>query len=488
MEINKEVEMDISAAAAMKSMEKATGTGSGRDAKKEMIKNAVEKANINRTKKVSIIEGSAFSVSDGVGLRYITPYALAMGANNTHIGILSSLPTLFGNFSQLFSIKAMNRINRRNICLYSALFQALMWLPIILLGMMFFVFHIDSGTTPALLILVYTLLIIGGAFYGPAWNSWMKDIVQKESGKYFGIRSRICGAVALISMLIAGFVLDYFKIINIFLGFAILFFIAFLARAVSAFFFTKKYEPEFKPEKEYYFNFRQFLGKMPNNNFGRFVIFVSLMTFAIAIGSPFFAVYMLKNLQFSYVDYILITMASSFAILIFIPAWGKFADVYGNMKVLQICCSVMFLVPLLWLGSVFVLASSPWLIIPYLIVVELFSGFALAGFNLSSSNFIYDAVTRQRMALCVAYFNILNSIGGFVGAMLGGFISSLSFTVIGLSSILFIFLLSGVMRFGVYALMISRIKEVKKVRDFGLGETREILLSMSPRKLIGILR
>ena len=449
---------------------------------------AEEKLKAN-SRDTSIKEGSVYSVSDGFGLRYITPYALALGASNAHIGILNSLPSLLGTFSQLYSIKAMNKISRKKICFYSAVFQAIMWLPIILLGLMFFVFHIDSMTTPTLLVAVYTLLVIGGAFYGPAWNSWMKDLVSaKESGIYFGMRSRICGAAALFSMLVAGFVLDYFKELDIFFGFAILFLVAFIARSISAFLFTKKYEPEFKPEKEYYFDFWQFLKKMRSNNFGRFVIFVSLLNFAVAIASPFFAVYMLKDLQFSYVIYTIIVMTSSFSVLIFVPIWGKFADKYGNIKVLQLCGSVVFIVPIAWLAAPFLLSHHPGLLVPYLILIEFFSGFAWAGFNLSASNFIFDAVTRQRMALCVAYDNILNSLGAFIGAMIGGLISSFSFVFLGLSSLLFLFLLSGIMRIIIYFAMIPRIREVREVKKFGLKEAKDQILGLSPRKIMNILK
>jgi len=44
--------------------------------------------------KESIKEGSANAIAEGSGLNYITPYALALGANNAVIGILSSVPSL----------------------------------------------------------------------------------------------------------------------------------------------------------------------------------------------------------------------------------------------------------------------------------------------------------------------------------------------------------------------------------------------------------
>jgi len=54
----------------------------------------------------------------------------------------------------------------------SVLFQALMWLPLIGIGIAYFVFDISKLSAALLLILVYSLLILFGAFAGPAWSSW----------------------------------------------------------------------------------------------------------------------------------------------------------------------------------------------------------------------------------------------------------------------------------------------------------------------------
>ena len=64
---------------------------------------------------ISIVEGSAASVMDGFGSKYITPYALALGATNTHIGLLSALPQLLGTISQLFGSRAIEKHSRKKI-------------------------------------------------------------------------------------------------------------------------------------------------------------------------------------------------------------------------------------------------------------------------------------------------------------------------------------------------------------------------------------
>ncbi|MDI6887427.1 MAG: hypothetical protein QMC98_02145 [Candidatus Thermoplasmatota archaeon] len=53
---------------------------------KEMLKKCA--------RNLSIKEGSVCSLQEGFGQRYITPYALALGASNTHIGMLNALPSM----------------------------------------------------------------------------------------------------------------------------------------------------------------------------------------------------------------------------------------------------------------------------------------------------------------------------------------------------------------------------------------------------------
>jgi len=436
-----------------------------------------------KSRKISIAEGSANSLADGFGTKYITPYALAIGANNMYIGLLSSIPSFVGNFSQIFSSKLIEKFSRKKIVFCGALLQSIMWLFILSAGILFFVFNLKTSSHITL-VLIYTILILFGAIITPAWNSWMKDLVPRNPGKYFGKRNRIIGTISLICMLIGSFILDYFKHTKIFLGFIVLFSISFIARGISAYLFTKEYEPNLQLQKGYYFTFWQFIKKIPQSNFGKFVVFVALINFATAIASPFFAVYMLKNLGFNYTQWIVIVIASSLAALLFLVPWGRLADKHGNLKVIQISGALVFLVPALWLIASLVLGENHKFLFIILILIESFSGLIWAGFNLSAANFIYDAVTRDRMALCVAYSNVLNGCGVFLGATIGGFLSSRTIVFFGLSPLLFVFFISGVLRLLVYIIMIPKIKEVREVPKFGIKEAKERFLVLTPKPIL----
>ena len=441
------------------------------------------------SRKVSVIEGSFNAVTDGAGSRYISPFALALGANNTQIGFLTSLPSLIGNFFQIFSSRAMEKFSRKKIMILATTIQSFFWLLVIVAGVLFYFLKASSFISTTYLIIIYTVLMALGSFYGPVWSSWMKDLVDPDkSGKYFGMRNKIIGFISLIAMLGAGFLLDHFKQTKVFVGFFILFGICFFARLISSQLLRKKYEPELRIEKDYHFSLWQFIKKMRHNNFGRFVIASALMDFAINMASPFFAVYMLKGLGFNYATFTIVTISSIIGNLIFVPLWGKFADKYGNVKTLKITAVLTTLVPLGWFFSFFLFKHHPLGLVPFLVLIEFYSGVVFAGYRLTQSNFIYDAVTRQRMALCISYFNFISSIGTFIGATFAGILASQADLVFGISIFLGIFLVSGILRLIFSLIYTRRVNEVRMVESFQFVDIQQKFRGLTPDRLWEELR
>jgi MFS family permease len=445
-----------------------------------------EKVLIEKTKKLSVKEAGAYSFMDGFGLRYITPYALSVGATNTQIGLLSSVPGLLGNLSQLATFKLMGRFKRKSIVYWGVLLQAIMWLVLLAAGIPFFLFNKSIFSSNSIII-VYTLLIFAGAIGGPAWSSMMRDLVSTNRGEYFGRRSRIAGTIALICMFIGGFILDYFKQTHIYIGFIILFGVAFIGRFISAMLFKRHYEPKFKTNDKKYFTIFEFIKKMRHNNFGRFVLYFAFISLATAIAGPFFAVYMLKNLGFSYTQYMLTILANSISTVLLLPFWGKFADKYGNWKVMKINGMLIPLLPFLWMLTPLFGSGTP--VVIFLIFLEIYSGLVWSGFNLSAGNYIYDAVSRDRLAICSSYFNILNGFGALVGATIGGYLSTHG-KIFGLTSIFLVFFASGIARLLVHVVMSRSINEVRPVEFFSIrkhvyGKTLEFW--QNGKKLISSL-
>jgi len=401
----------------------------------------------------SIKEGVAFSVNSSLGKSYIAPCAVALNANNLEVGLLTSVPDLLATSSQLGTPKLMKKVSRKKIVTRSILFEALMWLPIALIAV-FSQFKSVLLVAPLLVIIFYTIHSVLESFPSPAWSSWLGDLVPaKIKGRFFGRRNELMQLAGLVALLVAGILLDIFNGINALLGFAVLFLAAMVARLFGLYFISKQHEPKFKEEEKYYFTFSQFMRRAPTNNFGRFTIYVTLMSLAVNIAAPFFAVYMLRDLKFSYITFTIITISSALSTILTMPLWGKFSDKHGNLKTLKLCGFSIPLIPILWM-----LSSNP----VYLFTVELFSGFVWAGFNLATNNYVYDCVTRQRMGICFAYLNVLSGIGVFIGATAGGFLAT-NLNINFMPILLLIFFISGALRILFSAIMLPKLREVRKV-------------------------
>ncbi len=408
------------------------------------VRDDIKDEKIKKTMEYCLEEGAAYSVSVGAGNNFITPYAIKFNATNMQISLLSSIPNIVNSILQMFTPKLMEKHDRKKIVVTSVFIQASLWIPIIML-------YFAKDYAPYLLIFLVTLYTMMNSLISPAWRSWISDIIpEKIRGKFFGQRNRLMIVVQIISMILVGFLLDKTKSFNVFVGFAIAFFMAFLGRMTSGYLLTKHYEPKFVMSKKKYFSFFQFIRKAPKNNFGRFALFIGLITASVYIAAPFFAVYMLRNLSFSYTVYTIVNIFSYVGLALGMGFWGKISDEIGNKKVLEISSYFISTYPFWWLIS-----GNPI----FLSIINLMSGFFWAGFNLSSFNYIFDAVSRERRGICAAYTNSLTGIGIFIGSFVGGILSekiNADFNVI-----LIIFAISGVMRLATTAVFMRKIREVR---------------------------
>lgn len=402
--------------------------------------------------KRSITEGSAQEVSNSTGSSFITPFVLAIGGNSFHIGLLSAVSALVSPIGQIFGSKAMEKHSRKKITINSRGWQILLWVPIIALSF-FYTFGIAPLFLPYALIVFYSLFVFIQGKGHVAWFSWMGDLVSvNERGKYFAKRNRVSGSVGLITFIIAAFVLDYFKTQGyVLIGFSVLFFFSLIFREMSRRISLRIFNPELRIKKGYYFSFKEFVRRY--DNFGKFAFFHAVFNLSIMVASPFFAVYMLEDLNFNYVTFTVVTLSSTFFYLVFSPLAGKFSDRYGNVKLLYIAGVMFFLTPIFWL-----FLKEP---IALILLPGLSAGIANAALVIGVTNFTYDSVSSQKRGLVVAYMSILAGIGVFIGSLLGGFMIQY-LNIDFMKPILFVFLISAILRGLVALFYLPQLKEERK--------------------------
>ena len=397
----------------------------------------------------SISDGSFYNVMVNFGERFVVPFAVKINATAQQIGFISSVPQLASSLFQPFSANIADKLKKRKrLVLIAALLQALVWIPMILVVILF--------RNPWLLLLFFTFYVVFGSFISPLWSSWMGDLVnEKERGRFFGKRNMIAGFVGFVAMLVAGFVLHLFADSAVFYGFMILFAVALFARLASLSYLARMHEPQYAVTEASYFSLRSFIKKMPFNNFGRFVIFSVLISLVANIASPFFVVYMLRDLNFNYLMFTVAIAAQTIIYLFAMNYWGKYSDIFGNKAILSITGILIPFTPMLWLvsGNFY-----------YIVFVFVLTGFIWAGFDLCVSNYFFDAVTPQRRARCIAFHNTLSGFAVFIGAAFGGFlVGAMAAPLIFPSKFQFLFFLSGILRLAVVLAFIPVLKEVRVV-------------------------
>jgi MFS family permease len=209
--------------------------------------------------------------------------------------------------------------------------------------------------------------------------------------------------------------------------------------------------------------------RLRHSNFVRFSIFFALIQFSVAIASPFFTVYMLRDLEYSYFAFTANTGMAIMAQFLTLNRWGRISDIFGNRRILSATGLIIPVLPLLWAFS-----ANFW----YLLLIQAVSGLAWAGFTLSASNFLYELIARDKRVTYLAIHNVLAAIGILGGAMLGGYLGSIlptSLAIVGRSftwssPLLGVFVISALVRAMIVLLLVPKIREVRNVRPISLGK------------------
>lgn len=408
----------------------------------------------------SVRDGVAYSVMAGTGEHYISAYALFLKASAAQISWLAAFPSLIGSFAQLFSAWLASRIGRRKgIILFGVTLQTIMWLPIIWLPFFF------PAQAVSILIVCVAIYFAGNHLSAPVWNSLMGDLVPaRRRGRFFARRTRLMSMMNFLAIVGAGLLLHAFEAEEkVRLGFMLVFTLAALARLYSATQLARMHDPDHARSAINWPALPGLWQRMRGSDSVRFTFFFGAMQFAAAIAAPFFVVYMLRDLGFSYLQYMSATALAVLAQFGSLRVWGRLGDIFGNRVILTVTGSVIPVFPVLWL-------VSPHF--AYVVVLQMLGGLFWAGFSLSASNYLYDSVSPERRAAYSAVHNVFTSIAIFAGALLGGFLSLMvpeSFTLLGYtwhwtSSLWGVLVVSSLARGVVVLSLAPALREVRDVR------------------------
>lgn len=362
-------------------------------------------------------EAAGSAVMTGISDNYIAPLAVFLKASASQLGLVTALPQLAGALSQLLSVWLGTLLQRRVLILVGVALQAMS-----LLGMAIVALSNSSAVLPWLIGLA-CLYQACGNLVNPHWRNWMGAIVPaRRRGAYFAGRTRLTMLVSFLVFVAGGLLLGKTDALGwAAVGFFVIYLQAFGGRLISLRYMYRMHDPEpgaTEPGVPLMATLQRIGQALQNRSFVQYSLYVAGLQGAMGISGPYFALHMLRDLEWSYLQFTVSTGVSIAVQFFTLPLWGRVCDRWGTHFAMV---ASSLLLPFLPLGWVFT-DNFYWIL-----VLQVFSGIAWGGFTLASANYIYDlrpprthfpAYAALQAALSAAMLSVGILFGGFLGDVL----------------------------------------------------------------------
>ena len=353
---------------------------------------------------------------------FLVAFALAMGANNTQIGIMTALPFLMQPL-QVLALVLVERMRLRKAFAVVGYFVA--YAAWVLVAMVPFVLSVPHAGAVTILLALVAVRGAALAFVTTGWNSWLQDLVPRESlGGFFAQRLRMATIAAAVSSMAAAVYIDFWKgsvaTEDVIFGYSIaILFGAVLLGWPAVGFMARIPEPRMMRPDGPRRSLRETLAApFSDAGFRPLVSFMFLWNFAAYLALPFFAVYMLERLEMPLSLVVGLTVASQVANVLFLRVWGPMVDQLGSKVVLSVSTSLFFLVVLGWTFTT--LPDRHALTVPLLVVLHLLIGVASAGVNISTTTIRMKMAPRAQATSYLTAATLAASVGAGTSPLLGG--------------------------------------------------------------------
>ena len=356
---------------------------------------------------------------------FLAAYALALGADSLHIGVLAALPFLM-QILQLPAISLVEKFRQRKAMAVVSWFIAQsFWIPIALIPTFM---AVPGGRAISLLL---ALMAIRGLFHAStnaAWNGWIRDLVpQAILGRFFSRRLAFATATGVAFSLAAALFVDYWlnhaAAGSAIFGYTyVLLFGALCLGLLSPIFMSRMPEPLMQPVAGPQPSlWQRVTAPLKDSNFKRLIQFLFSWNFALNLAVPFFAVYMLQRLGLSLTWVIVLSIVGQMFNILFLRVWGNFVDRFGNKVVLSICASLYLLVIMGWIFTT--MPERYFLTMPLLFILHIFAGIANAGVTLTVGTIGLKMAPKGEATSYLATSSLATNLGAGLGPLVGGLLA-----------------------------------------------------------------
>ncbi|MEO7427046.1 MAG: MFS transporter [Fibrobacteria bacterium] len=377
--------------------------------------------------------------------------AMALRASAMGIAMLGSLPLLLGSIGQ-FLLPACTdpRKGRKHYVLFGVAGQAMF---LFLAGMSGW---LPGRWAPWAFVALFVASAVFSSVSGSYWVAWMGDLMPGSArGRHFAWRSVFFSWMYLACALTAGVVSRHYGAANApWPLFASVFASAAALRAISYFFLTRQHEPVSAVALETFSP----LAFRPGRDFLRYCGATGLLQGAAAMSGPFFNVWYLRDLHFSYLSLSISLALQVVGSIAMAGFWGKLTDHLGASRVLWISGLLVALIPL-----PYVLFQGKWLIW----AACAYSGGAWAGYNQANFNHMLNATDSRHRSHYIAFGALVGGLIGCGFSVSGGFLATRlpALPISGASPLQSLFLLSGILRLAIFFAFFGKFREYHEHRE-----------------------
>ncbi|UYY78510.1 MFS transporter [Sphingomonas sp. R1] len=363
----------------------------------------------------AIFSGGTAALTTGV---ILTAFALHLGASNAMVGILASAPFL-AQLLQLPAIGLVERLRaRKRIAVYTSLIGRLMLA--IMAALAFF-----TGTLPLLAFLAAQLILCGlGAIGSCAWNAWMRDLAPEDRlGTVFAKRTVWLTAISLLLGLAAALALDLTApgSFDRNLVFAGMFAAGCITGLISARVVAGMPEPLMPPAPGPVDLGELLRRPLRDDNFRRLLVFVASWQFAVNFATPFFTVFIVRQLHFNISFVMVLSVASQIANILALRLWGTLSDRFANKSVLAVCAPAYILAIVAMAGASQFADRDVMKL--WLIGLHLLMGATIAGVTLANTNIALKLSPKGAATAYVATNAMVTAAAAGLAPILGGLLA-----------------------------------------------------------------
>lgn len=356
--------------------------------------------------KAIVVEGAAYSVMVGLGESYFAAYCLAMGVGELWAGLVATVPLVAGAVLQLVSPGAVRTLGSHR-----------RWVVLCVTAQACALFPLAWGAAQGRLATPWVFLTVAvyfgaGLASAPAWSTWAGRLVPDRCrARYFARRTRVGQFCVMLAFLLAGIALNLTAGTPWLLStFAVTFGLAAGARLFSAAVLTSQSELPPGAVCERSLSLREFWRRPGRPGTGRLLLYLLLVQGVVQISGPFFAPYMLKQLQLPYFQFALLTACAYVSKVLALPACGRLAQRHGARRLLWLGGVAITPVAALWLVS-----RSFW----FLLGVQVLSGTAWAAYELAIFLLFFESVGEEVRTSLLTIYNFFHALATLLGSLAG---------------------------------------------------------------------